>query len=93
MVSSRKEAKTIHSEARNMINHVNRRFEQEAVEKSLILPICREDERTANCCVVSVATMNQTRRDSRETNYAELKPYVFDKVHMFSPQHLPALPM
>jgi hypothetical protein len=28
-------------------------------------------------------TVKQIRRESRERNYAELKPYVFDKVHMF----------
>jgi hypothetical protein len=74
MVSSQKEGKTIHSEARELISHVNHQCKQEAVEKSLILPICRADERTANYCGVSVATVKQIRRESREKNYAELKP-------------------
>jgi hypothetical protein len=65
---------------------------QDAVEKSLTLPIYRADERTANYCGMSVATVKQIRRDSREKNYAELKPYIFDKVHMFTTQHPPALP-
>jgi hypothetical protein len=91
MVSSRKKGKTIHSEAREMINHVNHQCKQDVVEKSLILSICHADERTANYCGVSVATVKQIRRESRERNYAELKPYIFDKVHMFPP-HLPALP-
>jgi hypothetical protein len=92
MASSQKKGKTIHSEAREMINHVNHQGKQEAVEESLILRICRADERTANCCGVSVATVKQIRRESRERNYAELKPYIFDKVCMFPPQCLPALP-
>jgi hypothetical protein len=82
MVSSRKKSKTIHSEAREMINHVNHQCKQDAVEKSLILPICRAE--TANYCRVSVTTVKQIRRVSRERNYAELKPYTFDKVHMSS---------
>jgi hypothetical protein len=85
MVSSWKKGKTIHSEARELINHVNHQSKQDTAEKSLILPICRADERTGNYCVVSVATVKQIRRDSREKNYAELKPYIFDKVHMFPP--------
>jgi hypothetical protein len=63
-----------------MINLVNHQCKQEAVKKSLILPICRADERTMNCCRVSVATVKQIRRDSREKNYAELKPYIFYNV-------------
>jgi hypothetical protein len=43
------EGKTIHSEAREMINHVNHQYKQEAVEKSLILHIFRADERTVKC--------------------------------------------
>jgi hypothetical protein len=82
MVSSRKKGKTIHSEAGEMINHVNHQCKEEAVEKSLILPVCRADERPANYCVVSVATVKQIRRESREKNCAELKPYIFDKVHI-----------
>jgi methylthioribose-1-phosphate isomerase len=83
MVSSQKKAKTIHSEAREMINHVNHQCKQEAVEKSLILPICRADERTANYYGVSVAAVKHIRQESRRRNYAKLKPYIFDKVHMF----------
>jgi hypothetical protein len=45
MISSRKKGKTNHSEAREMINHVNHQCKQEAVEKNLILPICHADER------------------------------------------------
>jgi hypothetical protein len=44
MVISWKNGKTIHSEARELINHVNHQCKQDAVEKSLILPICRADE-------------------------------------------------
>jgi hypothetical protein len=83
MVSSRKKDKTIHSEAREMINHVNHQCKQEAVEKSPILPICLADERTVNFCGVLVAAVKQIRWDSRQRNYAELKPYIFDKVHIF----------
>jgi hypothetical protein len=36
MVSSRKKSKTIHSEAREMINHVNHQCKQEAVEIFLL---------------------------------------------------------
>jgi hypothetical protein len=71
---------------------MNHQCKQEAVEKSLILPICHVDERTVNFCEVLVATVKQIRRESRERNYAELKPYIFDKVHMFPPQWLPGLP-
>jgi hypothetical protein len=92
MVSSRKKGKTIQSEAREMINHVNYQCEQEAVEVSLILPIFRADERTANCRRGLVATVKQTIWENRERNYAKLKPYIFVKVHMFPPQHQPALP-
>jgi hypothetical protein len=67
MASNRKRSKTIHSEAREMINHVNSQCKQ-AAEKSLILPICRADEKTANCCGVSVSTVKQVRRESRERN-------------------------
>jgi hypothetical protein len=91
MVSSQKKGETIHSQARKMINHVNHKCKQEAVEKSLILPVCCADERRANCCGVSVATVKQIRQKSRERN-AELKPYIFDKVLTFPPQRLPALP-
>jgi hypothetical protein len=65
-----------------MINHVNHQCKQEAVEKSLILPNCHADERTAKYCGASVATVKQIRWQSRERNYAELKPYIFDKVHI-----------
>jgi hypothetical protein len=75
-----------------MINHVNHQCKQEAVEKSQILPVFHADEGTAIYCGVSVATVKQIRRESRKRNYAELKPYIFDKVHMFPPQRLPALP-
>jgi hypothetical protein len=34
MVSSQKKGKTIHSEDREMINHVNHQCKEEAVEKS-----------------------------------------------------------
>jgi hypothetical protein len=61
MVGTQKQGKTIHNEAREMINHVNHQCKQEAVEKCLILPICCADERTANCCRVSVATVKQIR--------------------------------
>jgi hypothetical protein len=91
IVSSREKGKTIHSEARKMIYNANHQYEQDAVEKSLVLPICRADERTANCCGVSVATVKQIRRESRERNYAELMRYIFDKVHMFPPQCPPIL--
>jgi hypothetical protein len=57
MVSSRKKGKAIHSEASEMKNCVNYHCKQEAVEKSLVLPICRADERTAYYCRVSVATV------------------------------------
>jgi hypothetical protein len=62
------------------------------VEKSLILLICCPDEVTANYCEVSVARVKQIRWESRKRNYAELKPYILDKVHMFPPQHPLALP-
>jgi hypothetical protein len=68
MHGSRTKDKTIHSEAREMINRVNRLCKQEAEEKNLILPISRADERTANCCGVSAATVRQIRRESREGN-------------------------
>jgi hypothetical protein len=57
MVSRRKKGKTIHSEAREMINRVNHQCKREAVKKSLVLPICRAGERTANCCGVKVVTV------------------------------------
>jgi hypothetical protein len=91
MISSRKKGKTIHSEAKEMINHVNHQCKQEAVEKSLILPICRADERTGNYYGVSVATVKQIRQENRQRNYAVLKPYIFEKVHVFPPQHPLAL--
>jgi hypothetical protein len=69
---SQKRGKTIHTEAREMTNHVNHRCKEGVVEKSLVLSVYRADERTANCCGMSVATVKQIRRDSREKNYAEL---------------------
>jgi hypothetical protein len=48
--------------------------------------------KTANYCGVSFATVKQIGQYSRERNYAELKPYIFDKGHMFPPQRPPALP-
>jgi hypothetical protein len=66
VASSRKEGKIIHSEAREMVNHVNLHRNEESVDKSLILPICNVDERTANYWGVSVATVKQIVRDSRE---------------------------
>jgi hypothetical protein len=69
MVSSRKKGKPIHSEAREMINHVNHQCKQEAVTKNLILPIYHADARTVNYCGVSVATVKQIRRDSRDRNF------------------------
>jgi hypothetical protein len=68
MHGSRTKDKTIHSEAREMINRVNRLCKQETEEKNLILPISRADERTANWCGVSAATVRQIRRESRERN-------------------------
>jgi hypothetical protein len=68
MAISRKWGKTIHSEAREMIYHVNRQYKQEATEKSLILPICHADERTENYCGVSVSTVKQIRRETRHRN-------------------------
>jgi hypothetical protein len=62
-----------------MINHMNQQCKQEAMEKSLILPICCADERTANYCKVSVAAMKQIRRESRERNYALLKPFILTR--------------
>jgi hypothetical protein len=66
MANSRNKGETIHSEARDLINRVNHRCKQEAVKKSLILPICRADEKTANYCGGSVATVKQIRRESRD---------------------------
>jgi hypothetical protein len=90
MVNSQK--KTIHSEAKEMTNHGNHQCKQVAVVKSLILPICHADERTATYFRVSVTTVKQIRQGSRQKNYAELKPYIFYKVHMFPPQRPLALP-
>jgi hypothetical protein len=59
-------------------------------EKSMILPICRADEKTAIYYGVSVVTVKQIRWESRQRNYAVLKPYIIDKVHMFPPQHCSA---
>jgi hypothetical protein len=84
MISSRRKGKTIHGETGDMINHVNHQCLQEAV-KSLILPICRADERTANYYAVTSATMIQIGRESRERHCVEFKPYIFDKVHIFPP--------
>jgi hypothetical protein len=67
-----------------MINRVNHLCKQEAV-KSLILPICCEDWKKVNYCGLLVATVKQIRWESRERNYADLKPYVFDKVHDVPP--------
>jgi hypothetical protein len=92
MASSRKKGKTIHSEAREMLNRVTHLCKQEAVEKSLILPICCADERPANHCGVSVATVKQIRWESRERNYAELKPYIFKRSISPPQQRPPALP-
>jgi hypothetical protein len=61
VVCSRKKGKTIHSEAREMISHVNHQCKQEAVEKSLILSICHADEGTVNYCGESVAAVRQIR--------------------------------
>jgi hypothetical protein len=61
MASGRKRGKTIHSEA---INNVNRQCNQEAEEKSLILPICHADERTANYFGMSVSAVKQIRLES-----------------------------
>jgi hypothetical protein len=83
MVSSQKKGKTIRSEARD-INHVNHQCIQEAVEKSLILPICHADERTVNYCRVSVATVKQIRWESRERNY-RVKALYFRQVPYVSP--------
>jgi hypothetical protein len=63
MVNSRKKDETIHSEVREMINHVNHQCKQEALEKCLILPICCADERTANYVGVSVDIVKQIRRE------------------------------
>jgi hypothetical protein len=61
MVSSQTKGKTIYSKAREMTYDVKHQHKQEAVEKSLILPTCHADGRTANYCGVSVATMKQIR--------------------------------
>jgi hypothetical protein len=87
MVSRRKKGKTINCEAREMKNHVNHQCKQEAVEKSLILPIRRSDERTVNCCGVSVATVKQIRRESRKRNYAE-KNLIFLTRSICSPHNV-----
>jgi hypothetical protein len=59
MATSGKQGKAICREPRD-VNHVNRLCKQEAVEKSLIWPICRTDERTAKCWGVSVTTVNKS---------------------------------
>jgi hypothetical protein len=82
MVSSRKKGKTIHSEYRVMMNHVNYHCKQEAVKKSLILPICRAGKRTVNYYGVLVPAVKWIRRESRQRNCAVLKPYIFDQVHV-----------
>jgi hypothetical protein len=92
MVRSRKKGKTMHGEGREIINHMNHQCIQEAVEKSLILPICHADKRTANYCVVSVVTVKQIRQEGKQRNYAVLKPCLFDKVHVFPPQCSLTLP-
>jgi hypothetical protein len=61
------------------------------VKKSLSSPVCHADERTTNYRGVSTAAVEHYT-GSRDTNYAELQPYVFDKVHTFPPQRPPALP-
>jgi hypothetical protein len=83
MVSSQKKGKTIHHEDSEMINHVNNQCKQ-AVEKSLILPICLANERTENSCGVSVEQWNKLDR----TAETEIMPYIFDKINMSPPHNI-----
>jgi hypothetical protein len=59
-----------------MINHVNRQCKQNTVEKSLILTVCRADERTTNCYGVSVTAVKGIGQESRD------KLFFIDKVHV-----------
>jgi hypothetical protein len=81
MDSGWKKGKTIHSEARKMVNRVNHRCEQEALWQSLDLLICSADERTANCCWESVAEVKRIRLDSRQIMQS-CRGLFFNEVHM-----------
>jgi hypothetical protein len=49
-MASRKKGKTIHIEARDMINHVNHQCKQEAVEKSGFAYLQIKEQRTIVDC-------------------------------------------
>jgi hypothetical protein len=79
MVSSQKKSKTIHSEAREKINQVNHQCKQ-GVEKSLILPICHADERTANN-YVRVGCNSETK-DGRTEKSCSVKTYFLQGLYV-----------
>lgn len=60
---------TIPSKARETTDHANSLCKQAAVERSLALPLCRSDERTANCCGVN----DNSKTTSEERKKKELK--------------------
>jgi hypothetical protein len=64
MVTSRKKGKTIHSEAREIINDVNHHCKQEAVEKSLILCLFAV-QMTEKRTVVECRLQQRNRLDGR----------------------------
>jgi hypothetical protein len=68
-----------------MINHVNHQHKKGSSGEDSHFAFCHADERTENYCGVSVSTVKLIRWESRDRNYAQLKPYIFDKVRMFPP--------
>lgn len=67
--TSGKQDKIIRSEARELINHIHSLCRLKAVEKSVIFPVCRTDERMAKYCGVSVTTARKdVKQGSKGTN-------------------------
>jgi len=57
--------KTIHSEAREVVNHVISCVNKKQSRK-VILPICGADKRTPEYCVVLVGTIAGIRKESKK---------------------------
>jgi hypothetical protein len=63
--------KTIHSEAREVVNHVISCVNKKQSRK-VILPICGADKRTPEYCVVLVGTIAGIRKESKKKREGSL---------------------
>jgi hypothetical protein len=65
MSSVRKHGKTIHSKVRELADNVIKASDKEANQKELFSPLARATENVFKCIGLSTATINRTRKESK----------------------------